>query len=179
MTSPILYREHVAIPPRVAVVHQDTLLVFQGPLGSTRMDLAHLDRSGGALVSVGPGEVVVATPSRARARLYRALVLQHLQGVVQGRLVYLKILGTGYRATLTGDLVAIRAGASHDVVYKVPMGVRVFVLDPTLLCVWGVDSHQVTQIAAAIRAIRPPGAYKGKGIRLVSERVLLKAGKRK
>ena len=66
-----------------------------------------------------------------------------------------------------------------DIVYKIPSSIRVFLLDPTLLCLFGIDKNQITQIAAQIRNLRRPTVYKGKGIRLLNEKILLKAGKRK
>lgn len=73
----------------------------------------------------------------------------------------------------------LKLGYSHDIVYNIPYSIRVFLVDPTLICLFGVDKNQVTQIAAQIRNLRSPSVYKGKGIRLLNEKIKLKVGKRK
>ena len=73
----------------------------------------------------------------------------------------------------------LKLGYSHDIIYKIPSSIKLFLLDPTLICFFSVDKNQVTQIAAKIRNLRRPSAYKGKGIRLINEKILLKQGKKK
>ena len=175
------YHETIPVPPQVQVQRERHVLQFRGPLGTTQLNVASLDAQGQAVLSLDRdgASIAVATSSRAQLGLLSRSIRNKIQGVTQGFLVYLKIIGTGYRATLQDSTLAIKAGWSHDIVYKIPDSVRMFLLEPTLLCVFGIDKMQVSQIAANIRATRPPGAYKGKGIRRVSERVIVKAGKRK
>jgi large subunit ribosomal protein L6 len=73
----------------------------------------------------------------------------------------------------------LKLGYSHDLIYTIPSSIKVFLLDSTLICLFGLDKNQTTQIAAKIRNLRRPSAYKGKGIRLVNEKVLVKQGKKK
>lgn len=102
-----------------------------------------------------------------------------MRGVTRGFLIYLKIIGIGYRASLQNDTLLLKLGYSHDVTYKIPSSIKLFLIEPTVICVFGVDKNQVTQIASKIRSLRKPSAYKGKGIRLINEKVLLKQGKKK
>ena len=104
-----------------------------------------------------------------------------MQGISRGFLIYLKIVGIGYRANLLENIqtLFLKLGYSHDIIYKIPSSIRVFLLVPTLICLFGVDKNQITQIAAQIRKLRGPTVYKGKGIRILNEKVVLKAGKRK
>ena len=75
--------------------------------------------------------------------------------------------------------MTLKVGYSHDVKYKIPSSVCIFLIEPTLICLFGIDKNQVTQIAAEIRQIKPPSPYKGKGIRFVNETVFIKQGKQK
>ena len=73
----------------------------------------------------------------------------------------------------------MKLGFSHDVQYTLPNSLRAFLPEPTLVGLYGIDKNEITQAAARIRALRPPSAYKGKGIRLADEKIKLKAGKKK
>jgi large subunit ribosomal protein L6 len=95
----------------------------------------------------------------------------------------MRIVGVGYRAEIIkneiNQILCFKIGLSHDFQYNIPKSVRVFLIEPTLICLYGVDKNQVTQIAAKIRQIKPPSVYKGKGIRLINEVIVMKPGKRK
>jgi large subunit ribosomal protein L6 len=101
------------------------------------------------------------------------------QGVTRGFLVYLKIQGIGYRATMDGQAINLKLGYSHDYRFTVPASMRAFLPDPTLIGLYGIDKNEVTQVAANLIKLRPPSVYKGKGIRLADSTPRLKAGKRK
>jgi large subunit ribosomal protein L6 len=73
----------------------------------------------------------------------------------------------------------LKVGFSHDLVFQIPDSIRLFLIEPTLICLYGIDKNQVTQIASKIREIQPPSVYKGKGIAFSEEVVILKQGKRK
>ncbi len=77
------------------------------------------------------------------------------------------------------DTIVLKLGHSHDIHYKVPSGVRVFLQSPSEICLFGVDLNQVSQVAHSIRNTRPPSIYKGKGIRLSNENITTRTGKRK
>lgn len=105
---------------------------------------------------------------------------QHItQGVTRGFLVYLRITGIGYRASLAGQTLTFKLGHSHDCTYTLPPSLRAVLPEPTRVGIYGLDKNQVTQAAANIVALRPPSVYKGKGVRLEGTEVRLKPGKRK
>jgi len=98
-------------------------------------------------------------------------------GVTTGFTKELTIIGTGYRAQLTGKDLTMMMGYSHPVIVPAPEGITFVVPSPTVVQVQGIDKQQVGQIAANIRAIRPPEPYLGKGIRYTGENVMHKEGK--
>ncbi len=128
------------------------------------------------------GELRVKRPSdrrdhRALHGLTSSLLASMVKGVVQGFEKKLEIVGVGYRAEGAGKGLRLHLGFSHPITYDPPEGIRLAVLSPTLVSVSGVDKEQVGQVAAEIRAFRPPEPYKGKGIRYQGEQVRRKAGK--
>ena len=102
-----------------------------------------------------------------------------MEGISRGFLIYLKIVGIGYRAHLEQNTLFLKLGYSHDIIYNIPSSIKIFLLDPTLLCLFGIDKNQLTQIASNLRKLRKPSVYKGKGIRLLNEKINIKTGKRK
>ncbi len=134
--------------------------------------------------SVEDGKVEVkprGESKRARAMwgLQRTLINNLVVGVSDGFAKRLEISGVGYRAAVQGQNVQLQLGYSHDVVYRVPEGVQVQAERPTLLVVSGIDRQRVGQVAAEIRAYRPPEPYKGKGVKYEGEHILRKEGKKK
>ena len=117
-------------------------------------------------------------PHRALHGLARTLVANMVQGVTQGFEKRLEIVGVGYRATARGEAVEIAVGYSHPVTIQPPPGISFEVPAPTQVVVKGIDKQAVGQVAATIRAVRPPEPYKGKGIRYAGEIVPRKVGKR-
>jgi large subunit ribosomal protein L6 len=109
----------------------------------------------------------------------RALVANMVKGVTDGYQKRLTLVGVGYRAQLAGDKLNLSLGYSHPVVHKMPKGVKAEVPVQTEIIVKGVDKQQVGQVAAEIRAYRPPEPYKGKGVRYANERVVIKETKKK
>ncbi len=127
-------------------------------------------------------EARVERPSDARRHralhgLTRTLIANAVTGVTQGYVKELEIKGIGYRAKLAGNKLELSVGFSHPVVFEPPEGIKIEVPEPTKIRVSGIDKQKVGQVAANIRAIRPPDAYKGKGIRYAGEVVRLKPGK--
>lgn len=115
--------------------------------------------------------------SRALHGLSRALLHNMVQGVSEGFSRELEIQGVGYRAALKGSDLELQVGFSHPVNVAAPEGITFEVPEPTRVKVSGIDKEKVGQMAANIRAVRPPEPYKGKGIRYVGEYVRRKAGK--
>ena len=114
---------------------------------------------------------------RAFHGLTRALLANMVTGVSLGFRKTLEIVGVGYRAEKKGKALALAVGYSHPVEYPEPAGITITTPTPTTIVVEGVDRQQVGQVAAEIRAVRPPEPYKGKGIRYRGEVVRRKAGK--
>lgn len=115
--------------------------------------------------------------SRSVHGLYRSLINNMVLGVTQGWTKNLELVGVGYRASGGGETLNLSVGYSHPVAIKAPEGVSFTVTDNTKIAISGIDKHLVGQVAANVRAIRPPEVYKGKGIRYAGERVRRKAGK--
>ncbi len=135
-------------------------------------------------VSIDAG-VIHVTPhgedKRARAMwgTARARIQNLVAGVTKGFEKKLEINGVGYKAAVAGKNLQLSLGYSHDVVYPIPAGVTITTSKPTEITVAGIDKRQVGQIAAEIRAFRPPEPYKGKGVKYVGEFVFRKEGKKK
>jgi large subunit ribosomal protein L6 len=102
-----------------------------------------------------------------------------IKGVTDGFQRKLTLVGVGYRAAAAGDKVNLTLGFSHPVVHPMPKGVKVETPVQTEILVKGIDKQQVGQVAAEIRAYRPPEPYKGKGVRYANEQVTLKETKKK
>jgi large subunit ribosomal protein L6 len=109
----------------------------------------------------------------------RALVANMVKGVTDGFQKKLTLVGVGYRAQVSGDKVNLALGFSHPVVHLMPKGVKAEAPVQTEIVVKGIDKQQVGQVAAEIRAYRPPEPYKGKGVRYSDERVVIKETKKK
>jgi len=134
--------------------------------------------------SIADGAVTIAPKNdtkRARAMwgTTRALVNNMVTGVSKGFSVTLEINGVGYRAAVQGNTLNLQLGYSHEIPYPIPDGVKIACERPTLITVSGADRQRVGQIAAEIRAYRPPEPYKGKGIKYSTEIVRRKEGKKK
>ena len=109
----------------------------------------------------------------------RAQIANLVEGVTKGFEKKLEITGVGYRAALQCKSLQLSLGYSHDVVYPVPEGITITTPRPTAITVTGMDKRQVGQVAAEIRAFRPPEPYKGKGVRYDNEQIRRKEGKKK
>jgi large subunit ribosomal protein L6 len=109
----------------------------------------------------------------------RALVANMVKGVTVGFEKKLSLVGVGYRAQAQGEKLTLSLGFSHPVVHMMPKGVKVETPQQTEIVVKGIDKQLVGQVAAVVRAYRPPEPYKGKGVRYVGERVVLKETKKK
>ena len=145
-----------------------------------------LSQAGHALVDVtfADGKISVAAKnesiqSHALSGTYRALIQNMVIGTSEGFIRSLKMVGVGYRAKADGNTINISAGFSHPVDMLMPTGITVETPSPTEIIVKGADKQQVGQVAANIRAVRPPEPYKGKGIRYADEHVSLKEVKKK
>ena len=172
-------KKPIEVPSGVTVEVRGREVSAKGPKGQLSLNL--VEEVDAALedgkVTVQPRE----DTQRARAMwgMQRTLISNLIQGVSQGFSKRLEISGVGYRAAVQGNNVQLQLGYSHDVVYPVPEGIQVQAERPTLLVVSGIDRQRVGQVAAEIRAYRPPEPYKGKGIKYEGETILRKEGKKK
>ena len=120
-----------------------------------------------------------STAADAMSGTMRALVNNMVNGVTKGFEKKLSLVGVGFRAQAQGTKLNLQIGFSHPVVMDMPAGVKVECPTQTEIIIKGADRHVVGQIAAEVRAARPPEPYKGKGIRYLGERVVLKETKKK
>jgi len=167
----------IPIPAKVEVTLAQGAITVKGPLGTlTRAygsDLS-IEKEGDTLVCKAANEM--AKPMHGTLR---ALVANMVKGVTDGYEKKLTLVGVGYRAQAAGDKVNLSLGFSHPIAHAMPKGVKVETPQQTEIIVKGVDKQQVGQVAAEIRAYRPPEPYKGKGVRYVNEYVKIKETKKK
>jgi large subunit ribosomal protein L6 len=108
----------------------------------------------------------------------RALLNNMVKGVSEGYAKKLELVGVGYRAAMQGKDLNLTLGFSHPVVFKAPEGITIEVPGQTEILVKGADKQRVGEVAAKIRAFRPPEPYKGKGVRYSGEQITLKEAKK-
>ena len=167
----------IDLPSGVDAKVDGSQVEVSGPKGS--LDLTVDDKLS---ASVDDGVLSVSRSddereTRALHGLTRALLNNMVVGVSEGYRKELQAVGVGYRAALQGKQLTLQVGFSHPVQVEAPAGIEFEVPEPTKIIVTGIDKQQVGQVAANIRAVRPPEPYKGKGIRYVDEYVRRKAGK--
>jgi large subunit ribosomal protein L6 len=167
----------ITLPAKVEVSIAGGEVTVKGPLGTLSRRLA----DGVTVEREGDSIVCKATRPEANALhgTTRALVANMVRGVSQGFERKLALVGVGYRAQAQGDKVNLSLGFSHPIVHVLPKGVKAETPQQTEIVIKGVDKQQVGQVAAEIRAYRPPEPYKGKGVRYADERVVLKETKKK
>jgi large subunit ribosomal protein L6 len=117
--------------------------------------------------------------ANAMSGTLRALVANMVAGVTKGFERRLSLVGVGYRAQAQGDKLNLTLGFSHPVVHKMPKGIKVETPTQTEIVIKGLDKQLVGQVAAEVRAYRPPEPYKGKGVRYANEQIVLKETKKK
>lgn len=165
----------IQVPSGVKVQIKDGAVDVQGPKGKMTVAVPRgiqFEHKDGTLVAKRDTE-----EQRALHGLARALVANAVTGVTQGFKKELDIVGVGYRAEVKGKNLVIALGFSHPVEFAIPEGIQIGVEKQTHLTVSGADKGQVGQVAANLRALRPPDPYKQKGIRITGERLKKKAGK--
>ena len=165
----------VAIPSGVTVAVESSMVRVKGPMG----ELAHPILAGTQVVVEG-NEAKVSSDRIRRNPAFgtmRAKIFNMVTGVTAGFSRTLEIVGTGYRANMDGKNLVLQVGYSHPVVFEPPAGITIKTESPTKLVVSGADKGLVGQVAADIRAVRPPEPYKGKGIKYEGEYIRRKAGK--
>ena len=167
------------LPKGVDVSLADDQISVKGALGTLVRPvnaLVTVKSEGGKLLFAPANDSVEAD---AMSGTMRALVANMVNGVSKGFEKKLSLVGVGYRAAATGGKLSLQIGFSHPVAKEMPAGVKVECPTQTEIVIKGSDRQVVGQIAAEVRAIRPPEPYKGKGIRYVGETVVIKETKKK
>jgi large subunit ribosomal protein L6 len=169
-------RSPIVVPANVTVEIDSDGITVRGPKG----ELKQTGLSGINVVQEN-GQIVLArfddeAVNRSNHGLLRSLIDNMITGVVTGFTKKLEVNGVGYRVALAGSDLRFNLGYSHDVTYRLPVGVTVSI-EQNIITVSGINKQQVGQVAAGIRSLRKPEPYKGKGIKYVDERIVRKSGK--
>ena len=168
----------ITIPDGLSVEISAGVVKVSGKQGELSQEMPE-----GIQVQIEESEITVTRNDDSRQQrslhgLARALVNNMVQGVSNGYMKELNIVGVGYRAQAKGtNALELALGFSHSVSVEAPEGITFEVPEPTIIKVSGIDKQLVGQVAADIRALKKPEPYKGKGIRYVDEHVIRKAGK--
>ncbi|MEC5216115.1 large subunit ribosomal protein L6 [Actimicrobium sp. GrIS 1.19] len=169
----------VALPSGAEATISDKWISIKGPMGTLTQALT------GLVLVVNENGMLkfsVANDSReanAMSGTLRALVNNMVEGVTKGFEKKLNLVGVGYKAQAQGDKLNLSLGFSHPVVHQMPEGVKCETPTPTEILIKGINRQSVGQVAAEVRAYRPPEPYKGKGVRYSGEVVVIKETKKK
>jgi len=169
----------IAVPQGVDVKISAEAVTVKGSLGTLSLPANGLVTVSqeGATLKVAP--VNDSAEANAMSGTFRALLNNTVNGVSKGFEKKLTLVGVGFRAQAQGQKLNLQIGFSHPVIKDMPAGIKVETPSQTEILIKGMDRQVVGQIAAEVRAFRPPEPYKGKGIRYVDERVVLKETKKK
>ncbi len=169
----------IEIPGDVQVSIEGAIFTAKGKLG----EISHRV-SDSVTTSLEEGKLSIrpvdeSKAARAMWGTTRSLLQSLVTGVSTGFSKDLEINGVGYRAAVQGNTLTLQLGYSHDIDYPIPEGITIACAKPTAISISGANKQRVGQVAAEIRAFRPPEPYKGKGIKYVDEVILRKEGKKK
>lgn len=169
----------INVPGDVQVSIAGAILTAKGKRGELTQRL-----SDSVSTTVEEGKIWVrpvdqSKTARAMWGTTRSLLQSVVTGVSTGFTKDLEINGVGYRAAVQGSTLSLQLGYSHDINYPIPEGITITCEKPTSISISGASKQRVGQVAAEIRAFRPPEPYKGKGIKYLDEVILRKEGKKK
>lgn len=167
----------IAIPEKVKVSESAGVVTVQGPKGTLSLSV-----NPALAVQIQNSSVVVTRKddsrhTRALHGLTRKLIANMVEGVHTGFTRSLEVNGVGYRAEAVGNAIHFTLGFSHPIIFQLPPGVQARVERQTQITLEGIDKQLLGEVAAAIRRLRPPDPYKGKGIKYAEEKIRRKAGK--
>jgi large subunit ribosomal protein L6 len=170
-------RKPIEIPNGVTVTVDNTNITVKGPKGTLSREL-HKDMK----VNIEGNVLTVERPSdnklhRSLHGTTRSVIYNMIHGVTEGYEKVLELVGVGYRANKQGNKLVLNVGYSHPVEFVPEEGIEFDVPSNTKIIVKGINKERVGEIAANIRAVRPPEPYKGKGIKYEGERIIRKEGK--
>ena len=171
-------KQPVIIPDKVKVTLAGDTVNVEGPKGKVSKTFAPVVK-----VTVAD-KVVTVSPTKDDSRFAKAMygtvrsvIAGMVKGASEGYVKELEIQGVGFKANLKGTTLDLALGYSHPILMEIPAGIKVTVTDQTKLKVEGADKQLVGAVTAEIRSYYPPEPYKGKGVRIVGERVRRKEGK--
>ena len=168
----------ITVPAGVTVsIDENNFVTVKGPKGTLSQQvnpIIKMQQEGNVLTLTRPSD---AKPHKAMHGLYRALVANMVHGVTEGFSKTLELVGTGYRAQVDNNVLTINIGFSHPVILNAPEGITFECPVQTKIVVKGANKQVVGNLAADIRAIRPPEPYLGKGIKYENEHIRRKEGK--
>jgi len=167
----------IPVPDKVKIDIKDNTVHVEGPKGKVTKTFSHVvnivlaDKK----VTISPNE-----DSRFAGAMFgtaRSVIASMVKGVTLGYVKELEIQGVGFKANLKGKQLDLALGYSHPILFDIPEGIKITVTDQTKVKVEGADKQLVGAVTANIRSYYPPEPYKGKGVRIVGERVRRKEGK--
>lgn len=172
-----LGKKPITVPSGVQVKVENKLVRVKGPKG----ELSHTIEAGIG-IELKDGKITLNRENNERTTLanhglMRSVVQNMVLGVTEGFQKTLEIKGVGYRAQVQGKNLNLSLGFSHPTIFPIPQGIEATVDKQTVLTIKGADKHQVGQVAALIRGLRPPEPYKAKGIKYSDEIIRRKEGK--
>lgn len=171
-----IYKKPITLPKGVEFKASDDQLSVKGAKGSLSMH-----KPAGVDVKLDEGALTVSPASgenNALAGTIRTLIANMIVGVSDGFERKLQLQGVGFRASMQGQELNLSLGFSHPVVFQAPEGITLETPTQSEIVVKGSDKQLVGQVAAKIRAFRPPEPYKGKGVRYAGENVIMKEAKK-
>jgi large subunit ribosomal protein L6 len=169
----------VIVPDKVEVNVTASEITVKGPLGTLKQPIASqvtVKKEGDRIIFAAANET---KESNALSGTMRNLIANMVTGVKTGFERRLSLVGVGYRAQAQGNKVNLSLGFSHPIVHSLPEGVKAETPTQTEIVIKGADKQKVGQVAAEIRAYKPPEPYKGKGVRYSDEQITLKETKKK
>jgi large subunit ribosomal protein L6 len=175
-------KKPISIPAGVTIsVGSDNVVTVKGPKGELKQ---LVDRD--ILIDIKDGECLVGRPTdqirhRAMHGLYRSLISNMVQGVTEGFKKKMELVGVGYKAANTGNILDLALGYSHNIIFEIPGELKLATAQEKgknpEITIEGIDNQLLGQVCAKIKSLRKPEPYKGKGIRFAGEVVRRKAGK--
>ena len=174
-------KKPIQIPKDAKIKVESGKLILTGPKGSKKLSLN--DKIFTASISENNNLILKLIKKNEISNIMwgttRSIINNALLGVTVGHEKILEVTGVGYRAMLTGNVLNLKLGFSHDISYEIPQGVKLTVEKSTIIKINGIDKELVGKVASEIKRFKPVEPYKGKGIKERGQYVLRKEGKKK
>jgi large subunit ribosomal protein L6 len=170
-------KQPVPIPEKVKVDIKDSTVLVEGPRGKVQKTFSGVVKIAVANKVLTVEPVETTRFANAMHGTARSIIASMVKGVTAGYSKDLEIQGVGFKAILKGKQVDLALGYSHPILMDIPEGIKITVVDGTKIKIEGCDKQLVGAVTAEMRSYYPPEPYKGKGIRIVGERVRRKEGK--